>query len=440
MASVTLQDVLGGPNLCGVIQGTTTGVANAFPPGFYQVDKTVDRDTGQYTRVTGTRTVARMAAYGSPSQQRNLKGVEAVPVKLIHAVESILLPTADYMNLLNYDDGSAQQRGIQEVTRQVRSFRANFDNLRVAALTSMLFQGAIYSDGHGNLLPNATGAKTSVTFNVPAGNRGQLDALGTGDLIITTSWDDASANIDAQLLNLRQVATRLSGYPLRCAFYGKNVPSYLTNNTKLQNYFIRSAGDDASYLSSAEVPSPLLGFTVAAGVRRVLRGRQRRPATAGGRQPGRLHARPDARLDRLAGGHVPRADQRRHGQRRRRPGPARQRDDRRRPVRVRGAEHRPRHGEDGRRRHVPAGPEGAAGDLHRDGDVLIDRRSSAHMPSPAVTAGVRHPTRVGPDAGRLALVAASDARMIVVEKRGNLGTCNYCRPRNPSQGDWHGAG
>ncbi len=260
MATVTLQDVLGGPNLCGVIQGTTTGIANAFPPGFYQVDKTVDRDTGQYTRVTGTRTVARMAAYGSPSQQRNLKGVEAVPVKLIHTVESILLPTADYMNLLDYDDASAQQRGIQEVTRQVRSFRANFDNLRVAALTSMLFQGAIYSDGHGNLLPNATGAKTSVTFNVPAGNMGQLDPLGTGQ-ILTSSWDDTSADVDAQLLTLRQLAARLSGYPLRYAFYGKNVPAYLTNNVKLQNYFVRDAGDTASYLSSAEVPSPLLGFT-----------------------------------------------------------------------------------------------------------------------------------------------------------------------------------
>ncbi len=100
MATVSLQDVLGGPNLCGVIQGTTTGIANAFPPAFYQVDKTVDRDTGQYTRVHGTRTTARMAAYGSPSQQRTLKGVEAVPVKLIHTVESILLPVADYMNLL----------------------------------------------------------------------------------------------------------------------------------------------------------------------------------------------------------------------------------------------------------------------------------------------------------------------------------------------------
>jgi hypothetical protein len=260
MATVTLQDVLGGPNLCGVIRGTATGIPSVFPDAFYQVDKTVDRDTGQYTRVTGTRTVARIAAYGSPSQQRQLRGIEAVPVKLIHSVESILLSTADYLNLLQYDDTATQQRGIQEVTRQVREFRANFDNLRVAALTQMLFQGAIYWDGNGNLLPNSTGAKTVASFSVPTGNMGQLDPLSTGTPILDTAWNNVAADIDSQLVNLRQIATRLSGYPLKYAFYGKNVPTYLTNNTKLQNYFVRNAGDNTQYLSSAEVPSPLLGL------------------------------------------------------------------------------------------------------------------------------------------------------------------------------------
>jgi hypothetical protein len=260
MSSVTLQDILGGPNLCGVIRGTATGIPSVFPESFYQVDKTVDRDTGQYTRVYGTRTVARIAAYGAPSQQRQLKGVEAVPVKLIHSVESILLNTTDYLNLLQYDDTAAQTRGIQEVTRQVREFRANFDNLRVAALTQMLFQGAIYWDGNGNLLPNSTGAKTVATFSVPSGNTGQLDPLTTGTPLIDVSWDNAASDIDKQLLNLRQIATRLTGYPLKYAFYGKNVPTYLTNNTKLQNYFVRNSGDNTQYLSTAEVPSPLLGL------------------------------------------------------------------------------------------------------------------------------------------------------------------------------------
>ena len=71
------------------------------------------------------------------------------------------------------------------------------------------------------------------------------------------SWDNAASDIDKQLLNLRQVATRLSGYPLKYAFYGKNVPTYLTNNTKLQNYFVRNAGDNTQYLSTAEEVLPV---------------------------------------------------------------------------------------------------------------------------------------------------------------------------------------
>lgn len=261
MPSITLQDVLGGPNLCGVIRGTATGIPNVFPDKFYQVDKTVDRDSGEYHRVSGTRTVARMSAYGSPSQQRNLRGVDAVPVKLIHSVESFLLPTADYLNLLQFDDLSKQKRGIEEVTRQVREFRKNFDNLRVAALTQLLFQGAIYWDGYGNLLPSSSGAKTIADFGVPAANKGQLDPLAEGSNLIDVTWDNAAANIDKQLVKLRQVATRLTGYPIKYAFYGRNVPTYLTNNTKLQNYFVRSAGDISQYLSTADVPSPLLGLT-----------------------------------------------------------------------------------------------------------------------------------------------------------------------------------
>ena len=262
MSTVTTQDILGGPNLCGVIRGTATGIPNDLSPAEFLPGRQNRRP--RHRRILPVSPargcVGRMAAYGSPSTQRQLRGVEGVPVKLIHTVESILLPTADYLNLLQYDDTATQKRGIQEVTRQVREFRQNFDNLRVAALTQMLFQGAIYWDGNGNLLPSSTGAKTIASFGVPAGNIGQLDPLSAGSNVLDTSWDNASADIDKQVLSLRQAATRLSGYPLGYAFYGQNVPSYLTNNTKLQNYFIHSEGDNTQYLSTAEIPSPLLGM------------------------------------------------------------------------------------------------------------------------------------------------------------------------------------
>src|SRR2546423_15567343 len=86
--SQTLDQILGGTNLTGVIQQTSTGIPDVFPASFYASRRPVDGDTAEYTRVDGTRQTARIAAYGSPSQQPGLKGAAKVPVKLIPTVES----------------------------------------------------------------------------------------------------------------------------------------------------------------------------------------------------------------------------------------------------------------------------------------------------------------------------------------------------------------
>src|SRR5205085_4330679 len=88
--SQTLDQILGGANLTGVIQQTSTGIPDVFPAAFYASRRPVDGDTAEYTRIDATRQTARIAAYGSPSQQRELKNVAKVPVKLIHTIESVL--------------------------------------------------------------------------------------------------------------------------------------------------------------------------------------------------------------------------------------------------------------------------------------------------------------------------------------------------------------
>ncbi len=149
----------GAPNLCGIIQSTVSGIPNPFPPAFFKVDQTVDGDTGEYKVFTGTRSNATISAYGAPSKNRQLRDVGVKAVKLLHSVENIVLPVKDYVNLLNYTDLSKQKLGIDEVSRQIREARWSQDNLRISALTSMLFQTEIWYDGLGNLLPNSTGAR-----------------------------------------------------------------------------------------------------------------------------------------------------------------------------------------------------------------------------------------------------------------------------------------
>jgi hypothetical protein len=265
MAYVSINDILGAPNLCGIIQSTVSGIPNPFPPGYFQVDQTVDGDTGEYKVFSGSRTNATISPYGAPSKNRQLREIGIKTVKLLHSVENIVLPVKDYVNLLNYNDLAKQKLGIDEVSRQIREARWTQDNLRISALTSMLFQTQIFYDNLGNLLPSSTGAQTTVTYGVPAGNQNQLDVWGTGNPIISTAWSNNTATIDKQIQALHQAAVELTGYELKHAFYGKNVPNYLTSNTGLGNYFYRANYDaDAfgpQYIATADIPNPLLGLT-----------------------------------------------------------------------------------------------------------------------------------------------------------------------------------
>lgn len=239
MAYVSINDILGAPNLCGIIQSTVSGIPNPFPPGYFQVDQTVDGDTGEYKVFSGSRTNATISPYGAPSKNRQLREIGIKTVKLLHSVENIVLPVKDYVNLLNYNDLAKQKLGIDEVSRQIREARWTQDNLRISALTSMLFQTQIFYDNLGNLLPSSTGAQTTVTYGVPTGNQNQLDVWGTGNPIISTAWSNNTATIDKQIQALHQAAVELTGYELKHAFYGKNVPNYLTSNTGRVRYVNR---------------------------------------------------------------------------------------------------------------------------------------------------------------------------------------------------------
>ncbi len=104
-----------------------------------------------------------------------------------------------------------------------------------------------------------------MNYGVPTGNQNQLDVFGTGSPIISATWATNTTPIDKQIQSLHQTAVQLTGYELKHAFYGKNVPGYLTSNTNLGNYFFRdSYGPGAfgpTYVATADIPNPLLGLT-----------------------------------------------------------------------------------------------------------------------------------------------------------------------------------
>jgi hypothetical protein len=167
-----------------IFAGSSRARSAAFPIRFrrrfsrsIKPSTAIPANTRSYS---GTRTNATISPYGAPSKNRQLRDIGVKSVKLLHSIENIVLPVKDYVNLLNYNDLAKQKLGIDEVSRQIREARWTQDNLRISALTSMLFKTQIYYDGVGNLLPSATGAQTTVNYNVPAGIRISLTCSARG--------------------------------------------------------------------------------------------------------------------------------------------------------------------------------------------------------------------------------------------------------------------
>ncbi len=285
MAGLTINDILGAPNLLGLIQTTKSGVPNPFPDSMYEVDQKVLGDQGTYFPADGTRTTATITAYGAGPNAVQQRSLGALPIKLLHSYEELNLNPLQYQNLLNYEDLSRQRMGAAEVQRQVREFKKRNTNLRIAAMVSTIFTGKINFDASGNLLPPGAAVPTggtSINFNIPTNNNTPavgvpsnigtaVDPLGTGTAIIGTaagSWAVANTEINKQTTALKQAATFLTGYEIEDAYYGKNVPALLADNTSTQNYMARdqvvyingTAPSGAAYIKSGEIPDGVLGL------------------------------------------------------------------------------------------------------------------------------------------------------------------------------------
>lgn len=282
---LSLQDVLGAPNLTGLIKTTKSGIPNPFPDEFFGVGHKVFGNQGTYFTADGTRTVATVTTYGgAPNsvQQRSLNGQ---PIVLLHSYEELNLNPLVYQSLYDYDNLSRQKMGASEVKRQMTEFKKRHTNLRIAAMASTLFTGFINFDANGNLLPpgaSVPNGGTSINWGIPTNSNTPasgvpsnigtaVDPLGTGTAIIGSTaapWSTTTTDINAQVTALKQAATLLTGYEIAHAFYGVNIPSLLAKNQNTQPYMSRdsvvfyngSAPSGPAFIKTGEIPPGVLGL------------------------------------------------------------------------------------------------------------------------------------------------------------------------------------
>lgn len=257
----SIQDFLYYENLVGSVQQVVGGVPeDILPPGFLNVTDRVEGKTGEYTMFAGTRETARIVTYGSPARQRTMTGVKKVPVSLLHTFESLPADPTVMMQLQSEDSPVKQDMGRQTIARNLADFGMRFRNLRVSCVYSIFKYGAIYFDAAGNLLPTSSGAYYTLDFQIPAGNKGQLDILGDG-AIIGASWATDATDVIGDIRAIKKAARIKTGYPIRHAFYGANIPQYLLSNTDIGTLIHASPSlSEALANSPSELPPGLLGL------------------------------------------------------------------------------------------------------------------------------------------------------------------------------------
>lgn len=106
--------------------------------------------------------------------------------------------------------------GQSYIARQTVHLAEKYNNT-IELLTTGMFQDNLYFQLSGdNLLP-VIGAPTSpnigiqIPFQMPSGNKNQLNLLGTGNIILI-GWQNVGAPILKNLLSIQAAMTQLSGY------------------------------------------------------------------------------------------------------------------------------------------------------------------------------------------------------------------------------------
>lgn len=259
MGDRALIDVLSAPFLAGIIEEVKGGLPkDGFPANMFNVTRRVKGNQATYNLVEGTQKLAKQVLYGSPSQNRKLKGVSEKTITLIHSFEHEIHNMAVLENIRSMTSYKQQNLGREEIARQVKDFVMLFDNLRTAVALSALILGYIYFDEEGNLLPSASGADLTIDFAVPAGNRDQCDIEGNGN-IIADSWATAGTDINEHVRAIITAIRRKTGYTIKNAFYGSDILTIFMENTTLKEIINRYNPLQGSF-SKNEIVSGFLGL------------------------------------------------------------------------------------------------------------------------------------------------------------------------------------
>lgn len=255
--AANIQELFSYAPLMEMVNEIEPGLPELVDKGFWTQKQNVIGNTIAIPLGQGARNLPKLSPYmgvATQAQKYDLSMKNAVCMHFHESMEfgdelvQVWRAFAEY--------GAQSHRALDLVEYQTRNFRQKFDNMRNAAVMSVLARdGNIYYDADGNLSPTVVAGGHTFSNGVPAGNIGNPGS-------VFSTWN-AAADIPTQVLNFKEYARRQTGKAITTAYYSRGVAGRLATNTAFKEFLARNYGDNgynAQYVKTGEIADGVLGL------------------------------------------------------------------------------------------------------------------------------------------------------------------------------------
>jgi hypothetical protein len=189
-----------------------------------------------------TRTVAQGRAPGTGPATIPVNPVGSVPVSCARFHMKIPLSYEELGNLspIIGPNSVIDPGGQNYVQRMIGHIARRFNNV-VELMASGMLQDNLFLNYQGDNIVATIGQLTGtnafgfqVPFQVPAGNKSQLNMLGSGNLI-TVPWSNPNSLIIQQIMSIKAAFMQLSGYALTDVWVNSPTWYRVLVNTEVRN-------------------------------------------------------------------------------------------------------------------------------------------------------------------------------------------------------------
>jgi len=240
MPGQAVQNILDYRNLARAFQRTSA--INA-PLPFYDFYNRAPAETPtgvdriEMIRTPSTRKPAPINFPGSPAKTMDTVGLDRVYFSPVHVFNEISIPEAALDNLRQENSQEMQERGAEELTRQMRIFSQRHRLTRVTFLSKALTDGVVYYNNNGEILESSSGAAVTCDLGVGATHKAQLaHASNGGSDIIGTRWDQAGALILTDMEQIEQAAEWDQTAPPRHVWLNSLAKAWFRTNTEIKSF------------------------------------------------------------------------------------------------------------------------------------------------------------------------------------------------------------